>query len=50
MRPIVIAHSILSADLWRPGEEVRAIDQAGADWIHIARIGNSTLREMAVGQ
>jgi ribulose-phosphate 3-epimerase len=35
MRPIVIAPSILSADLRRLGEEVRAVDRAGADWIHI---------------
>ncbi|MGO9006641.1 MAG: ribulose-phosphate 3-epimerase [Beijerinckiaceae bacterium] len=34
MKPIVIAPSILSADLRRLGEEVRAVDQAGADWIH----------------
>jgi ribulose-phosphate 3-epimerase len=35
MKPITIAPSILSADLRRLGEEVRAVDQAGADWIHI---------------
>ena len=35
MKPIIIAPSILSADLRRLGEEVRAADQAGADWIHI---------------
>ena len=35
MKPIVVAPSILSADLRRLGEEVRAVDQAGADWIHI---------------
>ena len=35
MNPIIIAPSILSADLRRLGEEVRAADQAGADWIHI---------------
>src|SRR5580700_11430242 len=35
MRPIVIAPSVLSADLRRLGDEVRAVDQAGADWIHI---------------
>jgi ribulose-phosphate 3-epimerase len=35
MKPIIIAPSILSADLRRLGEEVRAVDQAGADWIHI---------------
>lgn len=35
MTPILVAPSILSADLRRLGEEVRAVDQAGADWIHI---------------
>jgi ribulose-phosphate 3-epimerase len=35
MRPIVIAPSILSADLRRLGEEARAVDQAGADWVHV---------------
>jgi ribulose-phosphate 3-epimerase len=31
----LIAPSILSADFARLGEEVRAIDAAGADWIHL---------------
>lgn len=35
MKPVRIAPSILSADFARLGEEVRAIDAAGADWIHI---------------
>ena len=35
MRPIVVAPSILAADLRPLGEEVRAVDLAGADWIHI---------------
>src|SRR4029078_79979 len=35
MKPIVVAPSILSADLRRLGEEVSAVDEAGADWIHI---------------
>ena len=35
MNNIVIAPSILSADFSRLGEEVRAVDQAGADWIHL---------------
>jgi ribulose-phosphate 3-epimerase len=35
MRPIVVAPSILAADLRRIGEEVEAVDRAGADWIHI---------------
>ncbi|MGN6097003.1 MAG: ribulose-phosphate 3-epimerase [Bosea sp. (in: a-proteobacteria)] len=33
-RPVRIAPSILSADFAKLGEEVRAVDQAGADWIH----------------
>ena len=32
--PLLIAPSILSADFARLGEEVRALDAAGADWIH----------------
>ncbi len=32
---MLIAPSILSADFSRLGEEVRAIDEAGADWIHL---------------
>jgi ribulose-phosphate 3-epimerase len=35
MKPIVVAPSILSADLAALGEEVRRVDRAGADWIHI---------------
>jgi ribulose-phosphate 3-epimerase len=35
MKPLVVAPSILAADLRRLGEEVRAVDDAGADWIHI---------------
>jgi ribulose-phosphate 3-epimerase len=34
-RPTLIAASILSADFAKLGEEVRAVDQAGVDWIHI---------------
>jgi ribulose-phosphate 3-epimerase len=33
--PVLVAPSILSADFARLGEEVRAIDAAGADWIHV---------------
>ena len=35
MRPLLIAPSILASDFARLGDEVRAIDQAGADWIHL---------------
>jgi ribulose-phosphate 3-epimerase len=34
-REVKIAPSILSADFARLGEEVRAVDEAGADYIHI---------------
>jgi ribulose-phosphate 3-epimerase len=34
-REIKIAASILSADFARLGEEVRAVQAAGADWIHV---------------
>jgi ribulose-phosphate 3-epimerase len=34
-QPLRIAPSILSADFARFGEEVRAIDEAGADWVHV---------------
>jgi ribulose-phosphate 3-epimerase len=34
-RPLRIAPSILAADFARLGEEVRAVDAAGADWIHV---------------
>ncbi len=32
---VLIAPSILSADFSRLGEEIRAVDAAGADWIHV---------------
>ena len=34
-RPLLISPSILAADFARLGEEVSAIDAAGADYIHI---------------
>jgi len=35
MRRLIVAPSILAADLRRLGEEVAAVDRAGADWIHV---------------
>ncbi|PZQ53358.1 MAG: ribulose-phosphate 3-epimerase, partial [Phenylobacterium zucineum] len=34
-RDIIIAPSILASDFARLGEEVRAIEAAGADWVHV---------------
>jgi len=33
-RPVIIAPSILSADFGKLSDEIRAVDAAGADWIH----------------
>ena len=35
MRPVLIAPSLLAADFARAGEEIRAIQAAGADWLHL---------------
>lgn len=35
MRAAVIAASVLAADIGRLADELRAVDQAGADWIHV---------------
>jgi ribulose-phosphate 3-epimerase len=34
-KELIVAPSILSADFTRLGEEVRTVDAAGADWVHI---------------
>jgi ribulose-phosphate 3-epimerase len=33
--PVLVAPSILAADFARLGEEIEAVDAAGADWIHL---------------
>ena len=35
VRPLIIAPSILAADFSKLGDEVRAIDQGGAEWVHV---------------
>ncbi|MHA1190419.1 MAG: ribulose-phosphate 3-epimerase, partial [Alphaproteobacteria bacterium] len=34
-RPLIIAPSLLASDLSDPGAEIRAIAEAGADWLHL---------------